>query len=278
MRLSPSQIKVFMECPQMWKYSYIDNLALNRERRTFDNGLYFHQLVHNLYQLMEANPQYKPGSDFLMEAMRSRINSDLGHATSDNISVMATVIPIFQQYLQVQSPRIDAGITVLGVEQEIKVEWEDGIILHGYIDLIYRQYNREKVRDHKTSTKPNAWSDDKVQLEGQLLLYLLAWSILQGRPVTETEVNFINLYSYKEEPPLDKRFRVFSVMHDPRTIEGFGTNLRKIHKNMVDMNITRNLGSHCGNCAFMKLCQSEIRGDNIEGIKANYYVDKDSLK
>jgi hypothetical protein len=256
LRVSPSQLGVYKSCPQMWKYGYIDKLQRKGNRKQyFDIGTYFHELSHVYYQLLRMN--HEPGGDFVLNAMRSRIESDLTGVTQENLEVMATVMPLVTKYITYQSPKIDKGIKVIGVEYEFFVPFGN-VVLHGIIDLLYRNSRGVLcIRDHKT---------------GQQLLYALAMSIEFNEPVHVVDLSFTNTHVYKtKQPPVNELFERYLYEHNENSLRVFGENLLEITNKMVASPTHRRYSAECAGCQFFQLCTSETRGLPTDLIIASNY-------
>jgi hypothetical protein len=271
MRVSPSQIRTWKDCPQEWHYSYVDGLRLKKSSRHFDIGTYTHELFHVLYQFYQAMPHIRPGSDEAISMMRHRIDSDMADFDIDNIDVMSVVWPLVSKYVQYQSPRIDKGIQILGVEHEFRQELEDGLIIHGFIDLIYRdRAGNIRVRDHKTSANAASWTQDKLKMDEQLLMYALGVAMEFGKPVYDVEINFANTSQSKKPKPTAELFQLYRHQHNEHSIEAFKNNLVILHKKMSDPP-HRNYSGRCAGCRFHTLCYLETRGqDTTATINAMY--------
>jgi hypothetical protein len=257
LRVSPSQIKVWQECQQKWHYNYVDGLISKKERKKFDKGLYTHELLHVYYHTLEAG--YKPGSDFALDFMLSRMKSDLQEIDMDNLHVMKDIMPLISKFVSWQSPQIDNDIAeIVGVEHEFFYEHE-GVTMHGIIDLVYRTKSTGRliIRDHKTSEQKNSWFQDKLTLNDQLPFYDAALSKMFGEKVQRVEVNFINTYPYKQPPPNSEIFKVFVWEYTETFNKNFLDNLVRTHGKMTEPPI-RNLAM-CTYCDYKVLCHLAMK-------------------
>lgn len=270
--VSPSQMRMWDECPQNWHYLYREELWKPRPSKMhFDFGLYAHELQHVYYQTMKATNQ-KPGSPFLLSMMEARVKNDL---VAENIETLSLVWPRLQLFFSQISPKIDAGITILEAEYEFHVEvvTPNGhrIHLHGVIDLIYRDLaGTIWIRDHKTGAK-DSYSQDSCKLDDQLLFYAVAMTLLKGKPILGVEINWINSTPYKnKQPPIDKLFKTYRHTHLPQSVEvGLENILAKVDK-MFDTKPHKNYRPACQHCLYFPLCYTESRGQPVAPIKGNY--------
>jgi len=278
MRVSPSQIKTWKECEQAWYYSYIEGLRLNRGAKHFDIGTYAHELCHVIYQYMKAFPSVKAGSDEIKDMLVNRIDQDRESMTLENMDVMKIVWPLLSQYCSVQTSKIDKGISIIGVEHEVRQEIAPGLIAHGFIDLVYRDAAGQiRVRDHKTSAQKNSWNNNKVKMNEQLLLYALALSQEFDEPVYAVEISFINTYQYgpkSKKPTYDELFKLFRHVHNEQAMKTFKHNLIRTHDRMLESetNPLRNYSESCASCRFFDLCNLETRGVDATLTKNSNYM------
>lgn len=277
MRISPSQLKVWFNCRQEWYYSYREGLQVNRPKKVFEKGLFIHQLLHVNYQTIQLG--YVAGSPMIEMAMDSRMRSDLEDADHESVILMSQCFPLIKKFVAAQSPRIDKGITVLGVELEYYIMLEGGLILHGFIDLVYRDAaGKLRVRDHKTSAQKNSWNSEMLNMEDQLLQYCIAASVIFGEHEDDyclsAEVNFINTYDYKQPRPASELFDLFRVVHSKIQLFNYLDNLNLINKEMERGVIYRRYSKDCATCRFYKICKLETKGMDVTGLKKTYFLDK----
>lgn len=261
--VSPTQLHMWEYCPQEWHLTYQEDLSLlNKVKRKFDFGLYSHELMHVYYQLLKLG-SHRPGSDFLIKAMQSRVKNDL---TGENIQLLADVWPRILNYLKNQSPKIDAGMKVLEVEYEVMVEVETPkglkIMLHGILDLLYRDSaGKIRIRDHKTTGYPKSHTQDALKLNNQLLFYAVMMSELLPVDVLDVEINSINSTIWKtKNPPPDELFKLVRWQHTPAGLAIAKENILKKIDMMFDSEPWKNYGPSCANCQMFGICSTEMRG------------------
>jgi hypothetical protein len=270
---SPSQLRVYDNCPQEHAYSYKENLQRTlKVGKHFDFGNYAHELMHVYYQAIKAGAI--PGSDFLIKMMESRVKNDLLAADFENIELVSLVWPRLLVFFRHQSPKIDKGITVLEVEHEfhVTVVTPNGhtVVLHGVIDLIYRDASGTiRIRDHKTGTNARTHSANSVMLDDQLGHYAISFDI------ADVEISFINSYLHKkQQPPIDSLFAIHRYRHTPVGLSVIKLNiLEKIDK-ILDTKPHKNYSPACPNCQFFELCHAETRGTNVQKLKSLHFRTK----
>lgn len=270
---SPSQLRVYDNCPQEHAYSYKEGIQRTlRVGRRFDFGNYAHELMHVYYQAVKAGA--KPGSDFLIKAMESRVKFDLLSADFDNIELVSLVWPRLLTFFTYQSPQIDKGIEVLEVEHEFHKEVitpnGHNVQLHGIIDLIYKDSSgTPRIRDHKTGTNVKTHTSQSVMLDDQLGHYAVS------KEIYDVEVSFINSYLHKkQQPPPSSLFALHRFRHTPVGLSVIRDNILMKIDRILDTEPLNNYSPACPNCQFFELCTAETRGVNVEKIKSLHFRTK----
>jgi len=141
-KISPSQMYMWKQCPKAWHYSYVVKIRKKAgKKRFFELGSYFHELMHVYYQAIEQG--HKPGSDFLVNYIASRIKRDMETLTEENVGIIAQVSKMAMQYVASYSASIDKGMEVKGVEliSQVEVTTPKGhqVILNCITDLLYER-------------------------------------------------------------------------------------------------------------------------------------------
>lgn len=283
-RISPSQMSTWMSCSKEWEFGYIDKIKRPGTRRVFEIGGYFHELCHVYYQLLREGQ--KPGSQFVIDYMDSRIKRSFDEVNIENVELVALVTRMIRDYVKYQSPNIDRGIKVIEVEDflEYKVELPSGkfVILNGYADLIYRdRQGRLRVRDHKTGAQPKNWHQGKLKLNPQLLFYSAVYWQISGEMALDVEINYVNSYNYKRNPPpIEERFKLLRHQHTEHSIRSYWDYLIKQADKMLTMPPVENYSEHCTSCQYNPICDLALRGfptgdlirSSYEKITRNYSV------
>lgn len=284
--ISPSRIAVYRACPKQYHYQYVLSLAKKQvPKKHFDKGNYFHELCHVYYRLLQEG--VKPGSITAVEIMRNRIREDIQQNITtanykDKLQVYDTITKQFLRYITERSPEIDDGITVLGVEEEIKVpvELPSGriIFLHGFIDLRYKDANGiYRIRDHKTGQKK--WDETDISLTNQLLHYGAAIFVMTGL-LHRVEINFILTKDYKtKNPTYNETFQLISEPHSEVTIQNYLDTTLQLIDDMLDSKPIPHYDERvCKYCHFKEPCIGERRGIDSSRILATNYVTIDRSK
>lgn len=270
---SPSQLRVYDNCPQEHAYSYKEGIQRTlRVGRRFDFGNYAHELMHVYYQAVKAGA--KPGSDFLVKMMETRVKNDLLSADFENVELVSLVWPRLLTFFTYQSPQIDKEIEVIDVEHEFHkdVTTPNGhkVQLHGIIDLIYRDRSGTlRIRDHKTGTNVKTHNSNSVMLDDQLGHYAVS------KDIYDVEVSFINSYLHKkQQPPPSSLFALHRYRHSPVGLSVILANILEKIDRVLDTKPLKNYSPACPNCQFFELCTAETRGTNVQKIKSLHFRAK----
>lgn len=289
-KFSPSQLSMWGNCQQSWHFAYVDGLKRKGSKTYFDFGNYTHELMHVYFQLLQQGR--KAGDSFCLDYIRSRIKRDLRNVSSDNIEIMNRVSKLMEDYILRQSPRIDKGIKVLGVElhMEIPLVTPNGreVILQGFIDLLYRDSQGNLiVRDHKTGAR-NTWSQRKLELLPQLIEYIIMLEVafekgllpdidVDGKFLTG-EISFLNSNEYKKKiPTVDEMFSRYRHTHSEFTVALYKSRLLTRMDKILDEAPERNYSGDCHSCQYFQICSLELQGVDPKHIIAQQFekVERD---
>ena len=265
LQVSPSRTTCFQDCPK--KYDYVYNKSLQTKiptgpRVALDKGNYGHELMHVYYQMIQAGTQ--PGSELALRSIISRIQRDMERANDPSlIPVYSSIIKTITRFIGEQSPIIDKGIHVIGIEHEIAVPVTTpagrNIQLFGFIDLVYRdREGRLRIRDHKTGQK--AWTKAEANTSNQLLFYSAAtWKA--SREVPMAEISFLNVKDYvRKSPSFEEMFAFPTVTYTEKELANYlGTTLQLIDQ-MLQSDPIPHYGRQCQWCPFLGPCTLDRKG------------------
>lgn len=224
-----------------------------------------------------------PGSEFALASILSRIQNDVNNASGPElIQVYATISKMMTRFIQEQSPIIDKGITVIGVEHEldcpIQIDGRD-FQLFGFIDLIYRDSDgRLRIRDHKTGEV--AWGKSDATQSNQLMFYSAVMYKLTGE-VPIAEISYINTHDYvKQRAKFEKAFAFPTVAYTKREMENYLDNACHLIEEMVKSLPIPHYGQQCKWCPFVTPCTLIRKGiDPTLVINAQFQiVDRNAIR
>lgn len=171
-RLSPSRINDYQQCPKLYNYRVIQKLPepinLDAERGT---------LVHSLLEELMAQPSQDRTFDFAL----SRINAHwqtqqegkpgLSDLVPDQKEWLDRVTALLQNYFQLENPQ---SFQPTHIEEHLELPANNSLLLHGYVDRIDVAPTGEvRIIDYKTGKAPKPGYEDKALF--QLRFYGLLW-------------------------------------------------------------------------------------------------------
>lgn len=173
LRLSPSRIAEFNNCPQQYKYRVIDALpeppSLDAER-----GTLVHSVLENLFELPRHNRTFDVALSLVPELWAKQMAEVpvLKDLVTSQKEWLDRVSSLLNTYFLLEDPRsFDSTHRELHLERDLS----DRIYLHGYVDRIDIAPTGEvRIVDYKTGKSPKpAWEEKALfQLQVYALLYL----------------------------------------------------------------------------------------------------------
>jgi hypothetical protein len=279
-KVSPSKLGVYRDCPKKYDYIYRQALQpISGRKAHFDKGNYFHELSHVYYQQIQAGAT--PGSDFLLASILNRIRRDLDNASPENVAIYGNITKVMTRFIKEQSPKIDEGITVLGVEEEINVDVTtpsgNVVTLFGYVDLIYSRNGQIRIRDHKTGER--AWTNAQAEASPQLLFYGGA-KYYSDRSVPALEISYINTHDYKKGmAKAEQAFTFASVQPTATTYDNFLNDTLHLIDEMLESRPTPHYDDRmCLYCPFWEPCRLERKGIDPARILASNFKPRDESR
>ena len=283
LRVSPSRISCFQDCPKKYDYVYRKNLQSKTvQRLAFDKGNYCHELLHVYYQLIQSGAE--PGSSFVLRSMISRIQNDMERASDVSLlPVYSSITKTITRFITEQSPLIDKGIKVLGTEHELAVpittQSGRNFQLFGFIDLIYRDaQGRLRIRDHKTGQK--AWTKAEASNSNQLMFYSAAtWKT--SREVPMAEISFLNVKDYvRKAPSFDEAFAFPTVVYTEKELATYLRQTLQLIDQMISSEPIPHYGRQCNWCPFLSPCVFDRKGIDSSLILDTQFtvVDRNAIR
>jgi putative RecB family exonuclease len=173
LRLSPSRVNDYKNCPQLYKYRAILNLpeeiSLDAER-----GKLVHSVLEDLFELPRAQRSQVTAISILPEAWQRQIDKkpELEPLITSNQEWLDRAQSLLATYFNLEDPtKFDSTYRELHLEQN----FTDRIYLHGYVDrLDVAPTGEVRIVDYKTGKSPKPGWEEKALF--QLRIYaLLYW-------------------------------------------------------------------------------------------------------
>jgi putative RecB family exonuclease len=171
-RLSPSRVNDFINCPQLYKYRVIDQLP---EKTSLDaeRGTLVHTVLHDLFEFPAAERTIVAARELLPSRWITQLEEtpDLKSLVLNEKEWMDRVEALLETYFTLEKPS-----TFEPTHREIHVEMDlsDSIYLHGYVDRLDIAPSGEvRIIDYKTGKSPRPGWQDKALF--QLRIYALIY-------------------------------------------------------------------------------------------------------
>jgi putative RecB family exonuclease len=172
LRLSPSRVNDFTNCPQLYKYRAILNLpeaiSLDAER-----GKLVHAVLEDLFEFPRPERNVSSALTLLPEAWQRQLagKPELELLVSDHKEWMDRAESLLQTYFTLEDP---SSFESTYRELHLEKNFTDEIYLHGYVDrLDVAPTGEVRIVDYKTGKAPKPGWEEKAlfQLRVYALLY-----------------------------------------------------------------------------------------------------------
>lgn len=172
LRLSPSRVNDFSNCPLLYKYRTIDQLpespSLDAER-----GTLVHTILHDLFESPADERTIETAIDLLPSRWRTQLESkpELATLVASEKEWLDRATSLLQTYFELENPsNFEPTHRELHLEQNL----QEHIYLHGYVDrLDVAPTGEVRIIDYKTGKSPKRGWEEKAlfQLRVYALLY-----------------------------------------------------------------------------------------------------------
>lgn len=179
LRLSPSRINDFTNCPQLYKYRSIDLLpeppSIDAER-----GKLIHSILEEIFELAMAERTYEKAIELLPSIWTEQLESkpELAALVLDEKEWFDRARALLTNYFSLEKPEtFESTYRELHLERDIS----DEIYLHGYVDrLDIAPTGEVRIVDYKTGKSPKPGWEEKAlfQLRVYALLYWKTHGVL----------------------------------------------------------------------------------------------------
>ena len=173
LRLSPSSVNEYNNCPQLYKYRSIDRLpqppSLDAER-----GTLVHTVLHDLFENLAKDRTPTLALDLLPSrwAAQVRAKPELAELVSNEKEWLDRAATLIQTYFTLEQPDT---FEATHREMHLENDFEENVYLHGYVDrLDVASTGEVRIVDYKTGKAPKPGWEEKALF--QLRIYaLLYW-------------------------------------------------------------------------------------------------------
>ena len=171
LRISPSSVNDYNNCPQLYKYRSIDRLPqppnLDAER-----GTLVHTVLHDLFEIIATDRTPARAIDLLPSRWLAQIQAkpELEAMVTNEKEWLDRASALLKTYFTLEQPT-----TFEATHRELHLEndFEERVYLHGYVDrLDIAPTGEVRIVDYKTGKSPKPGWEEKALF--QLRVYALA--------------------------------------------------------------------------------------------------------
>lgn len=171
-RLSPSRVGDFTNCPALYKFRAIDQLpeaiSLDAER-----GTLLHTILHDLFEAKPTDRNLETAYSLIASRWQSQISAkpELATLVTDEKEWIDRVSSLLSTYFTLEKP-----MEFEPTHREIHVEMDlsEDLYLHGYVDrLDIAPTGEVRIVDYKSGKSPKPGWEDKAFF--QLRIYALIY-------------------------------------------------------------------------------------------------------
>lgn len=211
-RLSPSRISEYQQCPKLYNYRVIQRLpepiSLDAERGT---------LVHSILEELMSLPQHERSLESAKERgpllwqMQKDSKEDLSRAITSDKEWLDRVNSLLESYFKLEDPRtfqpshMEAHLELSETSLTLEDSADQVLIqLHGYVDRIDIAPTGEvRIVDYKTGKSPRIGYEDKALF--QLRFYALLWYRIYGEIPKLLQLHYLgDEKTLKNSPTLEQ--------------------------------------------------------------------------
>ena len=177
LRLSPSRVNDFLNCPQHYYFRAI--LALPEPPSIeAERGKLVHSVLEELFKLPREDRTFDAALERLPQQWQLALeeNVTLSNLVTDEKEWLDRAISLLATYFQLENPQ-----KFESTHQELHLEkdFREGVYLHGYVDRVDVAPSGEvRIVDYKTGKSPKPGWEEKALF--QLRIYALLYWRLNG--------------------------------------------------------------------------------------------------
>ena len=171
-RLSPSRVGDFTNCPALYKYRAIDQLpeaiSLDAER-----GTLVHTILHDIFESSPENRNLATAQSLIPSRWKAKIVSkpELVDLVSNEKEWSDRVASLLSTYFTLEKP---ATFEPTHRELHVEMDLSDELYLHGYVDrLDIAPTGEVRIIDYKSGKSPKPGWEEKALF--QLRIYALIY-------------------------------------------------------------------------------------------------------
>ena len=242
-RLSPSRISDYQQCPKLYHYRVIEKLP---EPISLDavRGTLIHNILEKLLGLSSEERTIEKAKKEVpvhWDILKNQ-TPDLAQLVSSEKEWIDRANALLDSYFQLENPQ---SFTPTHMEAHLELEVVDDLLLHGYVDRIdVAQTGEVRIVDYKTGKSPRTGYEDKALF--QLRFYALLWWKLYGEIPKLIQLLYLGDQKILKSSPTK---RELEITHD-KSLK-VGNDIKISHQKNFWPTQTSRL---CDWCSFKNVC------------------------
>ena len=242
-RLSPSRISDYQQCPKLYHYRVIEKLP---EPISLDavRGTLIHNILEKLLGLSSEERTIEIAKREVpvhWDILKNQ-TPDLAQLVSSEKEWIDRANALLDSYFQLENPQT---FTPTHMEAHLELEVVDDLLLHGYVDRIdVAQTGEVRIVDYKTGKSPRIGYEDKALF--QLRFYALLWWKLYGEIPKLIQLLYLGDQKILKSSPTK---RELEITHD-KSLK-VGNDIKISHQKNFWPTQTSRL---CDWCSFKNIC------------------------
>lgn len=242
-RLSPSRISDYQQCPKLYHYRVIEKLP---EPISLDavRGTLIHNILEKLLGLSSEERTIEIAKREVpvhWDILKNQI-PELEQLVSSEKEWIDRANALLDSYFQLENPQT---FTPTHMEAHLELEIVDDLLLHGYVDRIdVAQTGEVRIVDYKTGKSPRIGYEDKALF--QLRFYALLWWKLYGEIPKLIQLLYLGDQKILKSSPTK---RELEITHD-KSLK-VGNDIKISHQKNFWPTQTSRL---CDWCSFKNIC------------------------
>lgn len=280
--INQSELTTFVRCRRKWLWSYYEGLQKPSYESNLETGSAVHSALQAYYQNKDP---FQALRDYWSPILTTMDDTDPSFAQLAKDVKLADIM--VEGYLQwAEEDAVDAGLTVVAIEQKVEVLIRPDVTLHGTMDLVMADPEGNlHLIDHKTCAAFAPLMDRRMQLNFQLLTYATLCEEFFGKAPAGAYLNMLRKVqrTAASKPPFFHREPVHFNRHQ---LDSHRAHMDAILTDLlrIEDEIARGSSASCypvvdqdcsWKCPFLSVCAFADDGSDIQGALNDLYVRSD---
>ena len=246
--LSPSSASTFSQCPQRWKFRYIDRLP-DPPGRAALLGTFAHAVLEHLFQ-EQPQSRTKEKAKLIASALWPETDNDpnfiaLELDDQEKTEFKHDCMSAFNGVWEIEKYQPEM-VDVESTELDVQVQLGD-VPFRGIIDLVHREEDNLIVSDFKSGKAPKTARDEDEKMK-QVLLYAAALQEENDEHIEKVRLVFIGSRTNKDY----ERVVTTKLMQEP--VNELHQTWKEIQSSCITGSFKTKTGPLCEWCPYVDKC------------------------